>query len=175
MTTKLSRRELLKLAAAGAAAAGVGVVPQIRMFAAPPRQSTVTLRFQEDQKQYAKVVEAWNAKNPNVKIEFVNVTGVDHAEVASKILAQLAAGQPVDIGFAATEATQLYAGEGLADALTKRVQDSKAVSRSMSSSVRQTSHRIGAHLQAQTAAYSGARMRAVPGRSCPFRWTWLRF
>lgn len=126
MTNKISRRQMLKLTTLSVVAAGSGLVPQIKMFAAPPRQGTVTLRFQEDEKQYAKVVEAWNAKNPNVKIEFVNVTGVDHAEVASKILAQLAAGQPVDIGYAATEATQLYAGEGLADSLTKRVQDSKA-------------------------------------------------
>src|SRR5690606_27479397 len=46
-------------------------------------------------------------------------------EVASKILSQLAAGQPVHIGYAATEATQLYAGEGLAMPLTQRVLDSK--------------------------------------------------
>jgi len=123
MTNKLSRRDLLKLAAMSAAAVGVGVVPKIKIFAAPPRQGTVTLRFQEDEKQYTKVIQAWNAQNPNVKIEFVNITGVDHAEVASKILAQLAAGQPVNIGYAATEATQLYAAEGLADSLTKRVKD----------------------------------------------------
>src|SRR5690349_21494398 len=126
MSHKLSRRQMLKLTAAGAAAVGAGVVPQLKMFAAPPRQGTVTIRFQEDEKQYTKVVEAFKAKFPNINIEFVNVTGIDHAEVASKILAQLAAGQPVDIGYAATEATQLYAGEGLADSLTKRVTDAKA-------------------------------------------------
>jgi multiple sugar transport system substrate-binding protein len=124
MANKLSRREMLKLTAMSAAAVGTGIVPNLKSFAAPPRQGTVTLRFQEDQKQYAKVIEAFNAKFPNIQIEFVNITGVDHAEVASKILAQLAAGQPVNIGYAATEATQLYAGEGLADSLTKRVQDS---------------------------------------------------
>ncbi len=67
-----------------------------------------------------QVVAAFKEKFPNVTIEFVNVTGVDHAEIASKILAQLAAGTPVNIGYAATEATQLYAGEGLAMPLTER-------------------------------------------------------
>ncbi|MBN8620887.1 MAG: extracellular solute-binding protein [Anaerolineae bacterium] len=125
MSEKMSRRELLKLAAAGAAALGSGLVPAIRIFAAPAGQDTIILRFQENQEQYENVVAAFKEKFPNVNIEFVNVTGLDHAEVATKILAQLAAGQPVDIGYAATEATQLYAGEGLALPLTQRVMDSK--------------------------------------------------
>lgn len=125
MSTKLSRREMLKLAAASAAAVGSGFIPTIKIFAAPAGQDTITLRLQENEEQYAQVVAAFKEKFPNINIEFVNVTGVDHAEIASKILAQLAAGQPVNIGYAATEATQLYAGEGLALPLTQRVQDSK--------------------------------------------------
>lgn len=125
MSEKMSRRELLKLAAAGAAALGSGLVPAIRIFAAPAGQDTIILRFQENEQQYENVVAAFKEKFPNVNIEFVNVTGLDHAEVATKILSQLAAGQPVDIGYAATEATQLYAGEGLALPLTQRVMDSK--------------------------------------------------
>lgn len=125
MSEKMSRRELLKLAAAGAAALGSGLVPAIRIFAAPAGQDTIILRFQENQEQYENVVAAFKEKFPNINIEFVNVTGLDHAEVATKILAQLAAGQPVDVGYAATEATQLYAGEGLALPLTQRVMDSK--------------------------------------------------
>ena len=126
MTMKLSRREMLKLAAASAAAVGAGFIPSIKIFAAPAGQDKVTLRFQENEKDYAKVIEAFNAKFPNVDIQFVNITGVDHAEVASKILAQLAAGQPVNIGYAATEAVQLYAGEGLSMPLTDRAVADKA-------------------------------------------------
>jgi ABC-type glycerol-3-phosphate transport system substrate-binding protein len=124
MTSKMSRRDMLKATVTGAAglAAGLNVSSA---FAAPPMQDTVTLRFQENEEQYAAVVEAFKQEYPNINIEFVNVTGVDHAEVASKILSQLAAGQPVNIGYAATEATQLYAGEGLALPLTQRVMDSK--------------------------------------------------
>lgn len=125
MTMKLTRREMLKLAAASAAAVGAGLVPTIKIFAAPAGQDTITLRIQQDEKQYAGVTAAFKEKFPNITLEYVNVTGVDHAEIASKILAQLAAGQPVNVGYAATEATQLYAGEGLALPLTKRVQDNK--------------------------------------------------
>jgi ABC-type glycerol-3-phosphate transport system substrate-binding protein len=116
---------MLKLAAASAASVGAGLVPGVKIFAAPAGQDTITLRFQENEEEYARVVAAFKEKFPNINIEFVNVTGLDHAEVATKILAQLAAGQPVDIGYAATEATQLYAGEGLALPLTQRVIDSK--------------------------------------------------
>ncbi len=129
MSRKMSRREMLKATAAGAAGLAAGISSSAALAAdaqaAPPLQDTVTLRFQENEEQYAQVVEAYKEVAPNVNIEFVNITGVDHAEVASKILSQLAAGQPVDIGYAATEATQLYAGEGLALPLQARVMDSQ--------------------------------------------------
>ena len=120
MTQKLSRRDLLKMAAASAAAVGTGLVPSLKVFAAPAGQDTVNLRFQTSAEDYASVVEAFQQLFPNVTFEFVDVSGVDHNEIASKILAQLAAGQPVNIGYAATEAVQLYAGEGLALPLTER-------------------------------------------------------
>ncbi|MBN2472464.1 MAG: extracellular solute-binding protein, partial [Anaerolineae bacterium] len=125
MSRKMTRREMLKITAAGAAAVGANMVPGARLFAAPPGQDSVTIRFQENEQYYADVVAAFNEEYPNINIEYVNVTGIDHAEVASKILSQLAAGQPVDVGYAATEATQLYAGEGLALPLTQRVMDSQ--------------------------------------------------
>ncbi|MBK9749728.1 MAG: extracellular solute-binding protein [Chloroflexi bacterium] len=120
MAEKISRRDLLKMIGVSAAAAGVAAAPLVKVFARPAGQDAVTLRFQENADDYAAVVAAFNELFPNVTIEFVNVTGVDHAEIASKILAQLAAGTPVNIGYAATEATQLYAGEGLAMPLTER-------------------------------------------------------
>ncbi len=125
MTNKISRREMLKLTAASAVAMSTGLVSRTRVFAAPPGQETVTLRFQENEQYYAQVVDAFKQEFPNVNIEYVTVTGIDHAEVASKILSQVAAGTPVDIGYAATEATHLYAGEGLALPLTQRTLDSK--------------------------------------------------
>jgi multiple sugar transport system substrate-binding protein len=123
MAQKISRRDMLKIVAASAAVASTGLVPNLRIFAAPAGQDQITLTFQENEKQYTDVIAAFKQQYPNIDIQFVNVTGIDHAEVATKILAMLAAGTPVNIGYAATEATQLYAGEGLAAPLTQRVQD----------------------------------------------------
>ena len=67
------------------------------------------------------MLNSYMEKNPHVSIEAISVTGVDHHEVATKILATLAAGNPVDVGFACTEVTHLYAGQGLAQPLTPRL------------------------------------------------------
>ena len=45
---KLSRRDLIKLTATGAAAMGVNLIPGVKVFAQPAAQGeSVTLRFQE--------------------------------------------------------------------------------------------------------------------------------
>jgi ABC-type glycerol-3-phosphate transport system substrate-binding protein len=123
MTSKMSRRDMLKATAAGATglAAGLNVSSA---FATPPMQDEVTIRFQDTEERYAPVTEAFNAIHPGTKVEYISITGIDHEEVASKILAQLAAGQPLDIGYAATEATVLYAAQGISAPLTDRVKDS---------------------------------------------------
>lgn len=130
MSKKMSRREMLKATAAGTAglaataATGISLAADAESnFAAPPQQDEVTLRFQDNEDNYGAVTEAFNEMHPGTNIEYISITGIDHEEVASKILAQLAAGQPLDIGFAATEATALYAGEGIAAPLTERVND----------------------------------------------------
>jgi ABC-type glycerol-3-phosphate transport system substrate-binding protein len=114
---------MIKATAAGAAglAAGLNVSGT---FAAPPMQDEVTIRLQENEDNYGPVTALFNEMVPGTKVEYISITGIDHEEVASKILAQLAAGQPLDIGFAATEATALYAGQGIAAPLTDRVKDS---------------------------------------------------
>jgi multiple sugar transport system substrate-binding protein len=120
MTNKMSRRQFIMGTTAGAFALGLGAVPASKLFARPPGQDTVTLRFQENPEFYREVVAAFNELFPNVNIEFVTVTGIDHAEIATRIMTQFAAGQPIDVGYAATEATQFYAGLGLAGPLTER-------------------------------------------------------
>ncbi|MCY3947199.1 MAG: hypothetical protein OXF44_13070 [Anaerolineaceae bacterium] len=119
---KLSRREMLQTTAAGAAGLAAVSLPGAALAGAPS-QDEVTLRFQVNYNFYIDVVEAYKSVAPHVTVEAVQVTGTDHAEVATKILASLAAGNPVDIGYAATEATQLYAGEGLAMGLKDRLLD----------------------------------------------------
>jgi ABC-type glycerol-3-phosphate transport system substrate-binding protein len=98
MSEKMSRRQWFKLTAAGAAALGIQAVPGVAVFARPPQQESITLRFQENADNYSDIVAAFQEQFPNVDIEFVNVTGIDHAEIATKIMTQFAAGQPVDIG-----------------------------------------------------------------------------
>ena len=121
MSHKMTRRQFIIGSAAGAFALGVSGLPGGKLFAKPPAQDSVTLRFQENAENYSDVVNAFREQFPNVNIEFVNVTGIDHAEIATKIMTQFAAGQAIDVGYAATEATQFYAGLGLAGPLTQRV------------------------------------------------------
>ena len=79
-----------------------------------PTTDKVVLHIQMNEDDEKTVADMFKDTNSNVDFEFITVTGIDHEEVASKILSMLAAGQPLDLGFAATEATQLYAGQELA-------------------------------------------------------------
>jgi ABC-type glycerol-3-phosphate transport system substrate-binding protein len=86
----------------------------------------ILLRVQGNAENEQPVADLFMDRMGNVDIEYVNVTGIDHEEVASKILSMVAAGQTLDIGYAATEATQLYAGQGLAQALDEYVMRDEA-------------------------------------------------
>ena len=123
----LSRREFLQWSGASAAAlalAACGGAPAAAPTAAPGAKQTgptsapsggkVVLRMQVNQEQEKPVIDLYRKTHPNVEFDFVNVTGIDHEEVAAKILTLVASGQTLDLGYAATEATQLYAGQKLA-------------------------------------------------------------
>jgi ABC-type glycerol-3-phosphate transport system substrate-binding protein len=119
MNQKLSRRDMLKGTAAGAVGLVAGLAP-----AAAPAQDAILIRWHQNEERWTPVINNYNeiADTP-VEIEFLNISGIDHEETASKILNLLAAGQPLDAGYAATEATVLYAGQGVAASLTDRVKD----------------------------------------------------
>ena len=122
--SKLSRREMLQASAAGVAGVAAAALPGGVSLASAPSQDDVTLRYQVFwPADYDQVLATYTEANPNVTLEIISVTGTDHQEVATKILSSLAAGTPIDIGFACTEATQLYAGEGLAAPLKSRLMD----------------------------------------------------
>ena len=91
---------------------------------APPE--SLVLRVQADPDREGVVAEKYTEEHPNVAFDFVHITGIDHEEVASRILSMLAAGQPLDLGFACTEATQLYAGQGLCIPLDEYVMRDEA-------------------------------------------------
>ena len=129
-SSTLSRRNFLRMAGLGvtgvalAACAAPGAAPssqQGESGAAAPAIETLTLRVQGDPEREQPVADLFKQKTGGTLVEFVSVTGIDHEEVASKILAMVAAGQPLDLGFACTEATQLYAGQGLADPIDEYV------------------------------------------------------
>jgi len=123
----LSRREMLQAGAAGAAGFAAAALPGSVTLASAPSQDAISMRMQTfSAPDIQDMLDSYMADNPHVTIEAVSVTGIDHQEVATKILASLAAGNPVDIGFACTEVTHLYAGEGLAQPMTERLLDEAA-------------------------------------------------
>ncbi len=111
---------MLKGTAAGAAGLVAGLTPSLA-----PAQDTVTLHFHQSIERWTPVVENFQELFPGTEVAFINVTGIDDEEVASKTLTLLASGQPLDAGKASTEVTVLYAGEGIAAPLTERVLDAK--------------------------------------------------
>ena len=121
MSNKLNRRELMQATAAGAAGLAAGCAGgNAALAGAPCAGCSHAFGCRPIRRtHYLALVRSTPTDRrlaPNVTVEVVSVSGIDHQEVATKILASLAAGSPVDIGFACTEATQLYAGEGLAAA-----------------------------------------------------------
>ncbi len=113
---RINRRDFLRIAGAGAASmvivacapaapAGAPAASAGSGAAAAPAQGVLTLRVMGDPDEEAPIAGPYQEKNPNVKLEFIAVTGIDHEEIASKILTMIAAGQTIDIGYAATEAT----------------------------------------------------------------------
>jgi ABC-type glycerol-3-phosphate transport system substrate-binding protein len=124
MNQKLSRRDMLKGTAAGAAGLAAGLAPGATLASAPA-QDTVTLHFHQSIERWTPVVENFQELFPGTEVEFINVSGIDDEEVASKTLTLLASGQPLDAGKASTEVTALYAGEGIAAPLSERVLDAK--------------------------------------------------
>ncbi|MCD6291013.1 MAG: sugar ABC transporter substrate-binding protein [Anaerolineae bacterium] len=123
-----TRREVLRMAGMSAAvlalsacAAPATPAPEAAPKKPAPSKEKVHLRIQMDPDYEKPVGDLFLKSHPEAEIEYVSVTGIDHEEVASKILSMVAAGQILDLGYAATEATQLYAGQGLAEPLDEWV------------------------------------------------------
>ena len=129
-----TRRDFLRVAGASSVMLAVAACATPSQPAAPaeggeaaPAAETVVLRIQANPDQESPVMALYRESvNSNVDGEYISITGIDHEEVAAKMLSMLAAGEQVDLGFAATEATQLYAGKGLAMALDEYVKASEA-------------------------------------------------
>ena len=101
----VSRRDFLRLAGAGAfslavAACAAPSTPAQQDAAAgeggaSPSQATSLLRIQANEEDLAPVVELFRETHTDVDVEYFNITGIDHEEVASKMLSLIAAGLAV--------------------------------------------------------------------------------
>ncbi|MBV7339921.1 extracellular solute-binding protein [Chloroflexi bacterium TSY] len=116
---EFSRRTFLQLAGVTAAGAALTACAPVASPQSTPAEEgaagaeNILLRIQGNAEREGPTGLLFTEVNPEVEIEFISVTGIDHEEVASKLLSMVAAGEPVDGGHACTEATQLYAGQGL--------------------------------------------------------------
>ena len=121
---QFSRRDFLRISGVGVATAALAAcaapsapqpAPSEGESAAAPVAEQVLLRIQGSEQYETPTGQLFGEIHPEVKVEFISVTGIDHEEVASKLLSMVAAGEAVDGGHACTEATQLYAGQGLSE------------------------------------------------------------
>lgn len=124
--SELNRRQFLQAAGLGSAAAVIAACAPAQPAAeqpaaAAPAPSNVKLRVQGNAENEAPLLGPFRDINPNIDLEFIAVSGVDHEEVASKVLSMFAAGEQIDFGYSATEALQLYAGQGIAAPLDEFV------------------------------------------------------
>jgi multiple sugar transport system substrate-binding protein len=130
-SSPVDRRTLLKASGASLALASVGALGAACSTGTSTSKDTLKVLMFGDQKaatplqkRLAPVVRKLDSK---VKIEVVGVSGTDWNDFFSKVLTQIAAGNPPDIVGVATEGVQLMASKGLAtplDSYVKRDMDS---------------------------------------------------
>src|SRR5579859_547184 len=73
----------------------------------------------------AKVADAFVKANPGVSVKFNGINGTDWNDFFTKVLTQIAAGNPPDIVSVATEGVQLFAQKKLAHPLDEYVKRDK--------------------------------------------------
>lgn len=96
------------------------VVEVEKVVTATPPPEKVFIRIEEGTfwaPMMQEVVDEYMSEHPDVTIEIVELTGLDHEEVFSKILSMFAAGDQLDTAHVCTEGTYLFAGQGLAEPL----------------------------------------------------------
>jgi multiple sugar transport system substrate-binding protein len=120
----LSRRSVLVggaslLGAAGLTACGLGSGSSSKTL------NVVIYGSQDSADEKAKLAQPFIKANPGVKLTFTGINGTDWNDFFTKILTQVAAGNPPDIVSVATEGVQLFAQKNLAHPLDDYVQRDK--------------------------------------------------
>lgn len=132
-TGRLSRRDFLKVTGAGltgaallgAAGCGDGDTGQAPSTTAEGKVRIALFGSREDAERREKLIPPFKEKFPKVDVEYVPIEAQDWEAFFSKVLAMIAAGNPPDLTFVATEGTHLFAGEGLAVPLDDYVKRDK--------------------------------------------------
>ena len=105
-----TRRSVLKK---GVALAGVAATPFfINGKASAAKTKLVVQVAKNNISKMEAIKSSFVSKFPDVDLQFIPLTGMDHEDRISKTLAQIAAGQQIDLYYVATEGVQLFAGAG---------------------------------------------------------------
>lgn len=119
-TGDLSRRTLLGALGIGAVGATVGAWPRLTGADIPGRSSTALnvaiLGTSADAAARQALVEEFTILHPDIPVRIQAIQGADWRDFFSKILTMVAAGNPPDVVYVATEGAQLFA-EKLAEPL----------------------------------------------------------
>lgn len=116
----LSRRTLLGALGIGAVGATVGAWPRLTGADIPGRNSTALnvaiLGTSADAAARQALVDEFTSLHPDIPVRIQAIQGADWRDFFSKILTMVAAGNPPDVVYVATEGAQLFA-EKLAEPL----------------------------------------------------------
>lgn len=136
---RLSRKSFLKVTGSGLA--GAALLGAAGCGSGGTTEGTLRIALfgsRSDAERRAELIPLFRNKFPKANIEYIPVQGKDWEEFFSKILTQLAAGDPPDIIFVATEGTQLFAAEGIATPIDDYVKRDKEEMREYFSDVHPT-------------------------------------
>lgn len=133
LSTPVNRRGILLGGAALLGAAGVSACsPGGSGSSSGSGSKTLNVLYfgpQDKADQVSKVAEPFRKATPGVEVKFTGVNGTDWNDFFTKVLTQIAAGNPPDIVSVATEGVQLFAQKKLAlplDDYVKRDKDQLA-------------------------------------------------
>jgi len=126
LSSPTSRRSILLGGAAVAGAAGLSACGLGGGGGAASKTLTVAMfGSQEAADAAAKVAQPFIKANPGYTVKYIGINGTDWNDFFTKILTQIAAGNPPDIVGIATEGVQLFAQKKLAHPLDDYVQQDK--------------------------------------------------
>lgn len=125
-SAQINRRSVLLGGAALLGAAGLSACsPASNTSSGSKNLNVLFFGTQQKADETAKVAEPFIKANPGVTVKFTGVNGTDWNDFFTKVLTQIAGGNPPDIVSVATEGVQLFAQKKLAHPLDDYVKRDK--------------------------------------------------